>query len=143
MYHQIMSGHNTTNKDETNHQLVEYRLDRLEEAVASLTVIKDCVMKWDSKFSSNESFLQCPVHMAKVGNMEKRVERLEGIVEDLDRFKWKAVGVLSIVILIVQIFGTAVVENLVKHPAAAAVVHPTQPHLSTNSVVTNAVPKTK
>lgn len=134
-----MSGHNT--KEETNPQLVEFRLNKLEEAVEALTAMKDCVLKWDSKFSSNESFLQCPIHKARMEQFEKRVDKLEVIVEDLDRFKWKAVGVLSIVILIVQIFGTAVVENLVRHPAAASVNHttskvvPSSPNTATNAVV--------
>jgi len=137
-----MSGHNTP-KDETNHQLVEFRLTKLEEAVEALSAMKDCVLKWDSKFSANDSFLQCPIHKERMEQFEKRVDKLEGIVEDLDRFKWKAVGVLSIVILIVQIFGTAVVENLVRHPAAASSSHTTQVHPATNNVVassTNATP---
>lgn len=98
----------------SHENLVEFRLTRLEEAVTALSAIKETVLRWDAKFSSTNGLLQCPIHQERMDAMEKRVDKLESIVTDLDKFKWKAVGVLSVIMILVQVFGTTVAERFLK-----------------------------
>jgi len=106
--------------------LIEYRITKLEEGINSLNILKDIVIKWDTKFASNEGFLQCPVHKVKMEDFEKRLIVVEEVVTDLDRFKWKAVGVLAGVLLIVQLFGTTVIDKYIpQDPVRVEWVMPT------------------
>ena len=96
--------------------LIEYRLTKLEEGITALNTMKDVVVRWDTRFSQNEDFLQCSIHKLKMQQFEIELKNMSGIVTELDRFKWKAVGVLSVVMLFTQIFGTTIVQKFLKSP---------------------------
>ena len=110
------------NTQQDTNNLLEYRISKLEEGIVSMNTLRDVVLKWDAKFTEHDVFMQCPIHTLKIANIEKQISKLEEIVGELDRFKWKAVGVLSAVMLVIQIFGSSV---------AAKYFHPT--NLATKS----------
>jgi hypothetical protein len=62
------------------------------------------------------------------------MNKMEEIVTDLDRFKWKAVGVLAVVMLLVQLFGTTVVEKYFKSPAEPVKIEWAMPGSITNTL---------
>jgi hypothetical protein len=117
-------------------EMTEYRLTKLEEGISSLNTLKEVVLRWDVRFSNNDGFLQCPMHKVKMDTFEIKMNKMEEIVTDLDRFKWKAVGVLSIIMLLTQLFGTTVVEKYFKTPAEPIKIQWEMPSSMTNNIMT-------
>ena len=103
-------------QQQENSTLIEYRLTKLEEGITALNTMKDVVVRWDTRFSQNDDFLQCSIHKLRMQQFETELKSMSTIVTELDQFKWKAVGVLSVVMLFTQIFGTTIVQKFLKAP---------------------------
>ena len=103
---------------QSQNSLVDYRLQKVEEAITALKRLEEVVLRWDARFSQGSEYMQCPLHKVKMEDITTRIEKIETIVAELDKFKWKAVGVLSVVLLIVQLFGSAISDRIL-HPVAA------------------------
>lgn len=97
------------NKEETD--MIEYRVNKLEEAVLSINILKETILRIETKLQANDGFLQCPMHKIKMDNFEQKLNKMEDMVISLDRFKWKSVGVLSVIIILLQLFGSTIVEK--------------------------------
>lgn len=112
-----MSNHTEEKEKE---DLVSYRLDRLEEAITSLTVLKDIVARWDTRFSGID-FLQCPLHNERLINVTKRVDTMEQDIAQIKKFIYKATGALVIISIVVQLLVPVILEHLKSHDNATQV----------------------
>ena len=117
-------------ENQSQDNLIEYRVTRLEEAVISLNRLASTVEKWESRLAESAVLLQFPLYVERFKTHEERLNRMEIIVEDLSRWKWRMAGIFSAIIFLVQIFGTSVSDGI-KHsltPAAKEiqVVHTNQ-----------------
>jgi glutathionylspermidine synthase len=102
----------STHEEKTEAEnLVNYRLDRLEEAITSLTVLKDIVARWDVRFG-NTDFLQCPLHNERMIHLSKRMDVAETDIGQLKKFVYKATGALVIISIIVQLLVPVILEHL-------------------------------
>jgi hypothetical protein len=92
----------------------EYRLTKLEEAVASLSELKNVVLRWDAKFSGVNPF-NCQIHQEKIDTLNRRMEMAEKNIDELKKFMYKAAGALIIISIVVQLIGP-IILNYIKPP---------------------------
>jgi hypothetical protein len=120
---------------ENNEQnVVNFRLDRLEEAVAKLSTLSEVIIRWDAKFAAQGTFLNCSVHTSRMIEFEKRLEeiykitvdrtkgyleieqhdiKLKAVEEEISAmraFMNRAIGAMVILSIIVQLFGPVAVD---------------------------------
>ena len=98
--------------------LVEYRLKILETQYAEMKIdiksIAEVVNRLDRKFANvPPEGLQCNLHALRMDAFRKELDDHNVIIKDLQTFKWKAVGVLSVVMLLVQLLGTTIFDKAV------------------------------
>ena len=99
--------------NEQHNELIEFRLAKLEEAISSLSVIKDTVLKWDSKFTSSDAnFLQCPLHAERLTRLDGRLSSVEIGMDKLKSWNNKSMGALIIISILIQILGPIVANSL-------------------------------
>jgi hypothetical protein len=113
-----MNEHTELEQIVSKTNILEYRVQRVEEAVQNLTVIKETVLKWDVRFSSNDSsFLQCPIHQMKMDGFEKRMEKLEEDMGKMKKFVYTSTGALVIISLLLQLVGPMMIDHFrTPHP---------------------------
>ena len=101
--------------------LIEFRLSKLEEAVASLSTLKDIVLKWDARFSESGNFpLQCNLHRERMEQFDKRLETVENNVEELKGFMYKMTGALVVISIAIQLVGPLVLDHFKEHAKPTA-----------------------
>lgn len=75
-------------ENEDKFKLIDYRLDRVEQAVTDLSIIKDTVLKWDAKLTGENGVSSLPKIVARIeAQGEKLIENTKRIdaVEHLAR----------------------------------------------------------
>lgn len=114
---------------EDHNSVVVYRLEKLEEAVMKLSTLSDVVTRWDERFSQQGGLIQCNLHAARMGDIEKQLTRVAAIIaertkaillveehelkikdmqkeiETIKTFVNRALGALVLLSIIVQLFG--------------------------------------
>ncbi len=120
----------------TRDNLIEYRLDKLEEAVTKLSSLSDIVLRWDARLQQSGGIFQCSVHAARMDEIEKRMLELSKItsertrsvllveeheskivevqndIKEIKKFMYKAAGAFIVISIIVQLIGPSIVEKL-------------------------------
>lgn len=99
--------------------LVEFRLKKVEDAVDSLDIIKDTVLKWDTRFT-NSGMMQCPVHQMRMEQLENRMNKFEEDMREIKAFMYKAIGALVALSIVVQLIGPEVVRHFHEDKGKAA-----------------------
>lgn len=93
-------------KDEI-HQMINYRLDRVEQAIADLTTIKETVLKWDAKLTGENGVSNLPKIVARLETQgeklienTKRIEAVEHLARSIQRriIFWS--GVAAVVVFL-------------------------------------------
>ena len=103
--------------------LIEYRVTKLEEAVTqlvnSLNILKEIVVKWDSKVGNADWPGKCMLHDERMSNINNEMseikEEQKSIKTEIDGMKkvmWKASGALVILSFIAQLLGPIVVNKV-------------------------------
>lgn len=104
-------------------ELIEYRVTKLEEAVTqlvnSLNVLKDIVVKWDSRVGSADWIGKSMLTDEKLININNEIveikEQHKVMKDELDGMKkvmWKASGALVILSFVAQLLGPIVVNKV-------------------------------
>ena len=101
----------TKEQQNNNDEIVDYRLKRLEEAMLSLNKLASIVDRWDARFADSGIF-SYPVHVEKLKKLETETQELRVIVDELHRWKWKLIGVMSVVMFLVQLLAAVAVNKL-------------------------------
>ena len=85
--------------------LIEYKIEKLEEAIDSIALIKNMVLRWDSRFGqdNNNEYFQCPVHNERMKSFETRIHVMETSIEELKKFVYKATGALVVISIVIQL----------------------------------------
>lgn len=120
-------------------ELHGYRIEKLEEAVQKLTALSDVIVRWDAKFTSQGTFMNCVVHQNRMDSYEKKldeiykitVERTKGYLEieqhdiaikavqeevsELKSYMNKAIGALVIISIVIQLLGPVAVDWVKGH----------------------------
>lgn len=124
--------------------VVNFRLDRLELAVEKLSALADVVTRWDAKFASQGTFMNCTVHQARMESYEKKLDEIYKITLDrtkgyleieqheiaikaaqeeigaMKSFMNRAIGAMVILSIIIQLVGPVAVDYIKGH------THPVQ-----------------
>ena len=106
-------------------ELVEYRLAKLEQQYAEvkndIKGIMEAINRLEKRFAFiPDGGLNCQVHTQFMTEMRKQVDNHQTIIDDLQSFKWRAVGIIGVIMLVMQIFGTTLAEKLFRRDAASA-----------------------
>lgn len=109
-------------------EVIEYRVKELETKFmtfqSDLTTIKETVLRWDAKFGDDNVFLKAPVHQAEsISQLRKDVDDHNDKIDSLFVFRWKAAGVILVIVLLLQIFGGTIANAL--FPGKTTVTLPT------------------
>ncbi len=108
---------------------LEKRFGAFETRVTDdLTTVKEAVVKWDIKYGSTDLHGDSVLHTINLKQLNEDVEEMKPKVEALNTFKWKAAGVISVVMIALQLFGGTIQR---------AVFPPVKPH--TSIVQTNEI----
>ena len=104
-----------TQKDD---DLIEYRLNALEGVTKAISedinIIKDSVLRWDTKFSANPGFfMQCPIHAEKINNLTTQLNQHAVTInthstelESLRGYKVKIATIFAGIVLAMNVFST-------------------------------------
>jgi hypothetical protein len=126
-----------------NDELVEYRLTKLEgqytETKSDIKTIMEVLYRLDKKLSNvPEGGLACNLHVLRMDAFRKELDDHKIILDGLQQFKWRAVGVLSVIMLLVQLLGATLFDKVFKGNSSA----PTPVKIEiTIPGLTNVVPK--
>jgi len=124
------------NKTEINdNNVINYRLDKLEEAVATLSRLSEVVLRWDARFTAQGGLMQCGIHAVRMDAFDKRLEEIYKIsidrtkgyllieehevkiktfdheVDCLKSYMNKAIGALVIISLLIQLAGPVMMDR--------------------------------
>ena len=105
---------------EQRDDLVEYRLTKLEQQYVEVkTDLKDMMEvlnRLDKRFATIPvGGMNCALHQQMMEELRKEVDSHKVILESLQAFKWRAVGILSVVVLVVQLFGATIADRWSLH----------------------------
>jgi len=120
-------------------KMVNYRLDKLEEAILKLSSLADLVSRWDALFQQQGGVMNCQLHQRRMDIVEKKLEIVEALVKstdkivvqvdqhkdkfvvveadvaDLKRFVYKMTGALVVISIAIQLLGPLTIEHFTKH----------------------------
>lgn len=97
------------------HDNHEFRLAALEKQSDKLDKVHEIVTRLDERFDKIDK-----LYDNRTSVLEKTSENHGKDIDDLKTFKWKAVGMIGLVMVIVSIFGSAIGNAIVKKIAAPA-----------------------
>ena len=100
------------------HDNHEFRLAALEKQSDKLDKVHEIVTRLDERFDKIDT-----IYDNRTSALEKTSENHGKDIDDLKTFKWKAVGTISLVLVLISVFGTAIGNAIVKKfvsPAANA-----------------------
>lgn len=103
--------------DENKNKLMEYRITKVEEAVARLSVLSEVIVRWDSKFASSDLFINLPVYVNRLDNCEKKIEKFATDMDEMKKFLYKITGAFIVISIIFQLVGPILVEKLRDTPS--------------------------
>jgi len=124
--------------------LIEYRLVKLEqqyiELKSDLRLMLEVLNRIDKRFGSlPDGGFNCQVHTNLIADIRKEIDDHAVLINGLQSFKWKAVGIISAIVLMMQIFGATLSERIIKRDTTSI---PIRIELSIPGIgVTNATPK--
>ena len=123
------------NKEIQDNNVINYRLDKLEEDVSKLSQLSDIVIRWDSRFQQQGGLMQCGIHAVRMDAFDKRLEEIYKIsidrtkgyllieeheakiatfnkeLDSLKAYMNKAIGALVIVSVIIQLAAPVIVDH--------------------------------
>ena len=127
------------NKDIQDNNVINYRLDKLEEAVAKLSQLSDVVLRWDARFNAQGGLMQCGIHAVRMDAFDKRLEEIYKLsidrtkgyllieehevkiktfdleVDSLKSYMNRAIGALVIISIFIQLAGPIVMDHFRSH----------------------------
>ena len=125
-------------------ELIEYRLTKLEQQYAEvksdLKSMMDVLNRIDKRFALvPDGGLNCQIHANLMADMRKEIDNHAVLINGLQSFKWRAVGIISAIVLMMQIFGATLAEKIIKRDTTSI---PIKIELSIPGIgVTNVTPK--
>ena len=91
------------------HDSQEYRFLAIEKKLDKLDLVHEIVTRLDERFDKFDT-----VYDNRVSSVEKVQEVHGKDLEELKTFKWKAAGIIGVIMVIVSIFGSALGNAIVK-----------------------------
>lgn len=139
----MTTPHQSPERDE----LVEYRLAKLEQQYAEvkndIKEIMDVLNRLDKRFSTiPEGGLNYHLHNQILTEIKKQIDSHQVIIDELQSFKWRAVGIIGVIMLVMQIFGTTIAERVFRREAIdnkPVKIELVMPSNATGGVVTNGI----
>jgi hypothetical protein len=100
----------------SKNELVEYRLTKLESQYAEIKAdfreMMEVLNRLDKKLSNvPDGGLNCNLHAVRMDSFRKELDDHKIILDGLQQFKWRAVGVLSVVMLLAQLLGATIFDR--------------------------------
>lgn len=105
---------------EQRDELIEYRLNKLEqqyvEVKTDLKGMMEVLNRLDKRFATiPEGGMNCALHQQLMEDMRKEIDAHQVIIDSLQSFKWRAVGIISVIVLIMQLFGATIADKWSTH----------------------------
>ena len=144
----IYSNLNMSSQPSEKNELVEYRLSKLEqqytEVKNDIKGIMDVLNRLDKRFSTiPEGGFNYELYEKGLEKIQKQLENQQIIIDELQSFKWRAVGIIGVVMLVMQIFGTTIVEKVFRKETTAEIkpvkIELVMPSNISGGIVTNGV----
>lgn len=97
------------------HDSQEYRFAAIEKRLDKLDQVHEIVTRLDERFDKIDA-----LYDNRTTSLEKSSEMHSKDIDDLKTFKWKAVGTVGVIMVLVSVFGTAIGNAIVKKFVAPA-----------------------
>lgn len=101
-------------------QLTSYRLDKLEqqysEVKTDLKNMMEVLIRLDKRFATlPEDGVNIALQEQLMDDLRKEVDIHQQMLESLQAFKWRSVGIISVILIIMQLFGATLADKLISH----------------------------
>jgi hypothetical protein len=95
------------------HDNHEYRFAAIDKKLDKLDHVHEIVTRLDERFNKIDE-----VYDTRTSALEKRTDTHDKDLDDLKTFKWKAVGIVSVVMVVISVFGSAIGNAIVRKVVA-------------------------